>query len=81
MFVLPLIVLFYMFISLNNRFFESRIYASLTIFSTLLIWGAFFMFYKFAMGSIIIPEVALLIPFLVLVLIVLTVYYKKTIPS
>ncbi|MDY0327942.1 MAG: LptF/LptG family permease [Arcobacteraceae bacterium] len=81
LFVLPLIFLFYIFISLNNRFFESRIFASFTIFSTLLIWGGFFLLYKFAIGSVLLPEVALIAPLVLLTFIVLIVYNKKIIPS
>jgi lipopolysaccharide export system permease protein len=80
-FVIPLLFLYYIFISLNNRFFESRIYASVTIFSTLFIWGGFFLLYKFAIGSVILPELALIAPLIVLTLGVYVVYYKKSIPS
>ncbi|MDY0320656.1 MAG: LptF/LptG family permease [Arcobacteraceae bacterium] len=80
-FVIPLLFLYYIFISLNNRFFESRIYASVTIFSTLFVWGGFFLLYKFAIGSVILPEFALIVPLIVLTLGVYVVYYKKSIPS
>lgn len=81
LFVLPLIFLFYMFISLNNRFFESRLFASSTIFATLFTWGAFFLGYKFAMGGVFSPEIALLLPFAIMVVTVFIMFNKKVIPS
>lgn len=80
-FVIPLLFLYYIFIYLNNRFFESRIFVSATIFATLVAWGVFFVMYKFALGSVIMPEIALLAPFFILCFAVYFLYSKKQIPS
>ncbi len=60
--IIPLIILFFNFITINHRFFNAAKYTSITIFTTLVIWGIFFMFYKLAMGDVLKAEFALLLP-------------------
>lgn len=61
-FILPLIMIIFIYTSLNRRFFNVGSYTSLTIFGTLVIWGFFFMLYKFSNSGVIKPELSLLLP-------------------
>lgn len=76
-FVIPLILLIFAYASLNSRFFNIGKFTSISIFGTLVIWGLFFMLYKFTNGGILIPEISILIPMLVWILISLYFYNKK----
>jgi len=66
--IIPLIIIFFNFLTINHRFFNTAKYTSVTIFTTLVIWGIFFMFYKLAMGDVLKAEIALLVPLAVLYL-------------
>jgi lipopolysaccharide export system permease protein len=52
-------------------------FTSISIFGTLVIWGVFFMLYKFTSGGVVIPEVSILIPMLLWVVISIYFYNKK----
>jgi lipopolysaccharide export system permease protein len=76
-FVIPLILLIFAYASLNSRFFNMGKFTSFSIFGTLVIWGLFFMLYKFTNGGILIPEVSILVPMLLWIVISLYFYNKK----
>ena len=76
-FVIPLILLIFAYASLNSRFFNMGKFTSISIFGTLVIWGVFFMLYKFTSGGVVIPEVSILIPMLLWVVISIYFYNKK----
>ncbi|MDD2895388.1 MAG: LptF/LptG family permease [Aliarcobacter sp.] len=76
-FVIPLILLIFVYASLNSRFFNMGKFTSLSIFGTLVIWGMFFMLYKFTNGGILIPEISILIPMLLWIISSLYFYNKK----
>ena len=76
-FVIPLILLIFAYASLNSRFFNMGKFTSISIFGTLIVWGLFFMLYKFTNGGIIIPEVSILIPMLLWIIVSLYFYNKK----
>lgn len=76
-FVLPLIMLIYAYASLNSRFFNVGKFTSFSIFGTLVIWGLFFTLYKFTNGGILIPEISILVPMLLWIIISLYFYNKK----
>lgn len=61
-FVIPILMLVFAYASLNSRFFNMGKFTSLSIFGTLIIWGVFFMLFKFTSGGIIIPEISILLP-------------------
>jgi len=61
-FILPMIMLIYAFISSNRRFFNIGSFTSFSIFSTLVVWGIFFMLHKFSNSGVMRPEFSLLIP-------------------
>lgn len=76
-FVIPLILLIFAYASLNSRFFNIGKFTSISIFGTLIIWGIFFILFKFTNGGVIIPEVSILLPMLFWVLISIYFYNKK----
>jgi len=76
-FVIPLILLIFAYASLNSRFFNIGKFTSFSIFGTLVIWGMFFMLYKFTNGGILIPEISILLPMLLWIIISLYFYNKK----
>lgn len=77
-FVLPLMMLIFVFSSLNSRFFNLGKFTSFSIFSTLVLWGVFFMLHKFSNGGIIIPEISLLLPMVLWYIISYVIYHKQT---
>lgn len=79
-FTIPLMLLIFAYASLNSRFFSIGKFVSLSIFGTLVIWGLFFILYRFTGGGILIPELSILLPMLVWV-ITSTYFYNKKISS
>ena len=76
-FILPLIMIIFSYTSLNRRFFNIGTYTSLTIFGTLVVWGFFFMLYKFSNSGVIKPELSLLLPLFMWFIITYTIYKKR----
>lgn len=77
-FVLPILFLVYAYATLNSRFFNMGRFLSMTIFSTLVIWGVFFVLFKFTSGGIIIPELSILLPLFLWFVISYFIFIKKT---
>lgn len=75
-FIMPLIFLIFAASSLNSRFFNLGKFVSFSIFATLIVWGIFFMLFKFSNGGILAPEFSLLVP-LVIWFIFSGYYFKK----
>jgi lipopolysaccharide export system permease protein len=76
-FVIPLLLLIYAYASLNSRFFNIGKFTSFSIFGTLIIWGIFFMLFKFTNGGVVIPEISILLPMLIWITLSLYFYNKK----
>ncbi len=76
-FVLPIILLIYAYASLNSRFFNLGKFTSFSVFGTLIVWGVFFILYKFTYGGVLIPEFSILLPMLFWVMGSLYFYNKK----
>ncbi|MEA3513539.1 MAG: LptF/LptG family permease [Campylobacterota bacterium] len=76
-FVLPLIVLIFVFTSASSRFFNTAAFISITIFSTLLVWGVLFLMQKLALGSVLLAEIAIILPLVVLFLLTYYIYNRK----
>lgn len=76
-FILPLIMLIFIFTSYNRRFFNIGSFTSFSIFGTLVIWGIFFMLYKFANNGVMKPEFSLLLPMLIWFTFSYIIYRKK----
>jgi lipopolysaccharide export system permease protein len=73
---LLVIVLFYQ-LPVSSRFFNFAFLSFVFIFITLLTWGILFLLSKLAYASVIIPEIAILLPILLLGFISLRFYTKK----
>jgi lipopolysaccharide export system permease protein len=76
-FILPLIMLIFIFTSYNRRFFNIGSFTSFSIFGTLVVWGVFFMLYKFSNSGVMKPEFSLLIPIGVWFILSFLIYRKK----
>ena len=76
-FVLPAILIIFLYSSISNRFFNANKFSSLAIALTLGLWGILFFLSKLSAGSIVIPEIALLIPLIVLFIFTYSLYKKK----
>ena len=76
-FVLPLIVLIFIFSSASSRFFNMGKFISISIFFTLLVWGIMFLLQKLSVGSIILAEVAILLPLIILFFVIYILYLRK----
>ena len=64
-FIFPLILLLFVFVSFNRRFFNVGKFTSLAIGGTLVIWGIFFMLHKFSKSGVLNPELAILLPMII----------------
>lgn len=78
-FILPLIMLIFVYTSYNRRFFNIGSFTSFSIFGTLIVWGVFFMLYKFSNSGVMKPEFSLLLPMLVWFIISYFIYRKKNV--
>jgi lipopolysaccharide export system permease protein len=76
-FALPLILFIFIFVSPSSRFFNIAFFTSLSIFSTLSIWGIIFFLQKLAIGSIFLAEIAIILPVFLLFIVAYILYYKK----
>jgi len=76
-FVLPLILIIFTFATPSSRFFNSALFISIAIFSTLSVWGVLFLLQKLALGSIVLAEVAIILPVSIFFILSYILYYKK----
>jgi len=76
-FVLPLIVIIFIFISPSSRFFNTAFFISISIFAALSVWGIFFLLQKLALGSIVLAEIAIILPVILFFILAYILYYKK----
>lgn len=65
-FILPILILIYKNSAINSRFFNLGQFVNFGIFGTIVVWGVFFMLHKFSYGGVASPELALLIPIILL---------------
>jgi lipopolysaccharide export system permease protein len=76
-FVLPLLVLIFIYTTPSSRFFNSAIFISAMIFLTLSVWGILFLLQKLALGSVILAEIAIILPVVLFFIISYILYNKK----
>jgi len=76
-FVLPLIIIIFIFVSPSSRFFNTAFFISISIFSTLSAWGFVFLLQKLALGSIVLAEIAIILPVILFFVFAYILYYKK----
>ncbi len=78
-FVIPLIIIIFIFTNPSSRFFNTAAFTSITIFITLTSWGILFLLQKLAFGGILLAEIAIIIPIVILFIITYYIYSKKVI--
>jgi len=76
-FVLPLIVLIFIYTTPSSRFFNSALFLSGMIFLSLSVWGILFLLQKLALGNILLAEVAIIVPVVLCFIITYLLYNKK----
>jgi len=76
-FAVALIILIFIYAPISNRFFNMGQFVSLSIFGTLVTWGALFILYKLSLGGIIAPEISILLPIAILYLITFVRYKQR----
>jgi lipopolysaccharide export system permease protein len=75
--VIPLLILFFAYSSISGRFFKVGQFVSVSILLALGSWGIFFLFQRIATANLVIPEIALLLPLLLLFLYSFIMYQKR----
>jgi len=78
-FVIPLIIMIFLFTNPSSRFFNTAAFTSITIFLTLIIWGILFLLQKLALGGIVSAEFAIIFPLGILSIITYYIYNKKVV--
>ena len=78
-FVLPLIVLIFIYTTPSSRFFNSAIFISGMIFLSLSVWGILFLLQKLALGSIVLAEIAIILPVILFFILAYILYHKKVV--
>ena len=76
-FILPTIILVFIFSSPSSRFFNTATFVSSAIFFTLFMWGIMFLLQKLALGGVILAEVAIILPLILLFIITYYLYNKR----
>ena len=76
-FIIPFILLIFAYASLNSRFFNMGKFISIWVFGTLIVWGIFFLLYKFTNGGVLIPEISILLPMVLWLVISISIYNRK----
>ena len=79
-FIFPILLLIFAYSSINSRFFNLGKFVSFSVFGTLIIWGLFFILYKFTTTVSVGPEISVLLP-LVIWLVISIVQYRRKINS
>lgn len=77
-FIIPIMLLLFFHVNINSRFFRTSQFTSLFVFLTLMIWGAFFLFFKLSSNGVIIPELGLILPLILLWITSLTLIKKRS---
>lgn len=78
-FILPLLVIIFLLTNPSSRFFNTATFTSITIFTTLFIWGLLFLLQKLSFGGILLAEIAIIMPLVILFLLTYYIYTKKVI--
>jgi lipopolysaccharide export system permease protein len=75
--VVALIVLVFAYSGISGRFFKAGQFISITILVSLGTWGVFFLLQKIATADLLVPEIALLLPIILLFIYSFIVYKKR----
>jgi lipopolysaccharide export system permease protein len=76
-FVLPTIVLIFIYSSISNRFFQVNKFTAIALSLVLTLWGILFFLNKLSSGGVLLPEISLLIPLVILYIVSYKLYLSK----
>jgi len=76
-FIVPVIISIFLFVNPSSRFFNSAKFISFTIFASLVTWGIMFLLQKLALGSVLLAEVAIILPLVTLFVITYYLYNQR----
>lgn len=76
-FIIPVIILLYIFTSASSRFFNTAKFVSISIFLSLCSWGIMFLLQKLSLGGVILAEIAIIAPVILLFILTYFIYRKK----
>ena len=68
----------FVFAGANGRTFNFASFTTASIFGTLVIWGLFFMLNKLSFGGILLPELSILLPFFIWIILSTIIFIKKS---
>jgi len=77
-FVLPMLLLVFIFAKANARTFSFTSFTSFSIFGTLIVWGMFFMLHKLTYGGVFLPELSIVFPFFLWIVFAYYIFNKKS---
>ena len=77
-FSIPILLLVFVFAGANGRTFNFATFTTASIFGTLVIWGLFFMLNKLSFGGILLPELSILLPFFIWIILSTIIFIKKS---
>ena len=77
-FSIPILLLVFVFAGANGRTFNFATFTTASIFGTLVIWGLFFMLNKLSFGGILLPELSILLPFFIWIVLSTIIFIKKS---
>ena len=78
-FIIPMIIIIFSYSAISNRFFSMGRFISISIFISLGVWGVLFLLQKLSTGGVILPEIAILLPIILLYIYNYIIYTKKVI--
>ncbi|HFU76298.1 MAG TPA: YjgP/YjgQ family permease [Arcobacter sp.] len=78
-FVLPMLLLIFMFSGISGRFFKMGSFISLGILSSLGAWGIVIALQKITIANVVLPEIGLLTPLVIFIMISIYLYNKRVV--
>jgi len=76
-FVLPILLLIFLYSDASSRFFHAGKFISLWVFASLFTWGIFFLLQKLAIGNVLNAKLAIILPIIILFLVSYYIYKKR----
>ena len=76
-FVLPMLLLIFIFSGISGRFFKMGNFISLGVLSSLGAWGIVIALQKISIANVVLPEIGLLLPFFTFITISIFLYSKR----
>jgi lipopolysaccharide export system permease protein len=80
-FVLPILIMIFLYTNISSRFFNMGRFISFGVFISLVVWAIFFLLQKLSLGNVLNAELALLLPLAIIIIITKIVYNKKSFNS